>query len=267
MLEIDGNSLTIADVLSVSRQHTPVRLTPDAKAKIQTSRKWVEEILQTGDPVYGINTGFGAFAGHQISAGDSQKLNRNLILSHAVGTGDLLPEDIVRAALLIRANTLAKGHSGVRPVVVDTLLAMLNHGVTPLVPAQGSLGSSGDLAPLSHLALVFTTDDRDREEESGYALFDGQRMTGKKAMARAGIDRLVLESKEGLAITNGATFSAAIGALVCADAGILLSAADIALGMSLEAMLGVSSAYDARIHQARQHPGQIAVSEPEDTPL
>ncbi len=261
MLHIDGNSLTIKDVLSVSREHEPVQLTPEARDKITTSRKWVKDIVQAGNPVYGINTGFGAFAGHQISAADSQDLSRNLILSHAVGTGQPLARDIVRAALLIRANTLAKGHSGVRLVVVDTLLEMLNRGITPVVPAQGSLGSSGDLAPLSHLALVFTNDKKDLEEESGWATYNDHKLRGKAAMEAAGIERIILESKEGLAITNGATFSAAIGALVCGDADNLLSAADIALGMSLEAMLGVSSAYDPRIHEARQHPGQIAVAE------
>jgi len=261
MLQIDGNSLTIKDVLSVSREHEPVQLTPDARHKISASRKWVEDIVREGNPVYGINTGFGAFAGHQISAADSQDLSRNLILSHAVGTGQPLSEDIVRAALLIRANTLAKGHSGVRLVVVETLLEMLNKGVIPIVPAQGSLGSSGDLAPLSHLALVFTTDEEDLEDESGWATYQDQKLRGKAAMEKAGIKRIILESKEGLAITNGATFSAAIAALVCGDAANLLAAADIALGMSLEAMLGVSSAYDPRIHEARQHPGQLAVAE------
>ena len=260
MLHIDGNSLSIKDVLSVSRGHEPIQLTPEARDKITTSREWVENIIHTGKPVYGINTGFGAFAAHQISPSDSQDLSRNLILSHAVGTGQPLSEEIVRAALLIRANTLAKGHSGVRLTVVNTLLEMLNKGVTPIVPAQGSLGSSGDLAPLSHLALVLTTDEQDLEEESGWAIYNDERLRGKTAMQAAGIERIILESKEGLAITNGATFSAAIGALVCGDAANLLSAANIALGMSLEAMLGVSSAYDPRIHDARQHPGQIAVA-------
>lgn len=261
MLHIDGNSLSINDVLSVSRENEPVKLTPETRNKITTSRKWVEDIVQAGNPVYGINTGFGAFAGHQISPADSQDLSRNLILSHAVGTGQPLSKEIVRAALLIRANTLAKGHSGVRLAVVETLLEMLNKGVTPIVPAQGSLGSSGDLAPLSHMALVLTTDEEDLEEESGWATYQEERLPGKAAMQAAGIERITLESKEGLAITNGATFSAAIGALVCGDADNLLAAAEIALGMSLEAMLGVSSAFDPRIHKVRQHPGQIAVAQ------
>lgn len=260
MLKLDGETLTLPEVIQVARHQLPVDLSKKAAAKIQRSRKWVEEIISSGDPVYGINTGFGAFADHQISASDSQTLSRNLILSHAVGTGPILAEDIVRAAMLIRANTLAKGHSGVRLEVVHTLLKMLNKNVTPLIPSQGSLGSSGDLAPLSHLALVFTKDQEDREDESGWASYRDQDMTGKKAMEAADIPRLVLGAKEGLAITNGATFSAAIAALVCEDAENLLQSSEIALAMSLEAMLGVSSAFDPRIHQVRQHPGQIKVA-------
>ncbi|MGM0374350.1 MAG: histidine ammonia-lyase [Chloroflexota bacterium] len=260
MLKIDGNSLTLSEVAEVARQQLPVGLSSQTVTKIQKSRQWVEEIISTGKPVYGINTGFGAFADRQISTQDSELLSRNLILSHAVGTGPALQKDVVRAAMLIRANTLAKGHSGVRLDVVNTLLEMLNKGLTPVVPSQGSLGSSGDLAPLSHLALVFTTDQEDKEEESGWAEYQGRHMTGKKAMEAAGIPRLILKSKEGLAINNGATFSAAIAALVCEDAVNLLQASEIALAMSLEAMLGVSSAFDPRIHEVRHHPGQIKIA-------
>ncbi|MFO8036996.1 MAG: histidine ammonia-lyase [Anaerolineales bacterium] len=260
MLKIDGNSLTLSEVAEVARQQLPVGLSSQTVTKIQKSRQWVEEIISTGKPVYGINTGFGAFADRQISTQDSELLSRNLILSHAVGTGPALQKDVVRAAMLIRANTLAKGHSGVRLDVVNTLLEMLNKGLTPVVPSQGSLGSSGDLAPLSHLALVFTTDQEDKEEESGWAEYQGRHITGKKAMEAAGIPRLILKSKEGLAINNGATFSAAIAALVCEDAVNLLQASEIALAMSLEAMLGVSSAFDPRIHEVRHHPGQIKIA-------
>lgn len=260
MLKIDGNSLTLSEVTEVARQQRPVGLSSQAVTKIRNARQWVEEIVTTGKPVYGINTGFGAFADRQISTQDSELLSRNLILSHAVGTGPPLAEDVVRSAMLIRANTLAKGHSGVRLEVVNTLLEMLNKGLTPVVPSQGSLGSSGDLAPLSHLALVFTTDQEDKEEESGWAEYQGRHMTGKEAMQAAGIPRLILKSKEGLAINNGATFSAAIGALVCDDAENLLKASEIALAMSLEAMLGVSSAFDPRIHEVRHHPGQIKIA-------
>jgi histidine ammonia-lyase len=221
----------------------------------------VEGIIAEDRPVYGINTGFGIFADRRISKEDAATLSRNLIISHAVATGPDLPLEVVRAAMLIRANTLAKGYSGIRPLVVETLVEMLNRGVTPLIPSQGSLGSSGDLAQLSHLALVFTTDEKDLEAESGWADFKGKRMSGKAAMAAAGIPRIILGAKEGLAVNNGATFSAAIGALAAHDADILLTTASVALSMSLEAMLGVITAFDPRIHMARNHRGQALVAE------
>ena len=178
-----------------------------------------------------------------------------------MGTGDPLPVTVVRAAMLIRANTLAKGHSGVRLLLIETLLEMLNKGVHPIIPSQGSLGSSGDLAPLSHLALVLSTDEQDLEELSGYAEYQGSILTGKEAMAKAGISRIILEAKEGIALNNGATFSAAIAALTCHEAARLLEVSDIALAMSLEALLGISTAFDPRIHKSRQHPGQIKTAD------
>ncbi len=260
MITIDGHHLTLDDIVAVARRGEKVRLAPAARERLQRGHGWVEDILAAGKPVYGINTGFGIFANRRISADQAAQLSRNLILSHAVGTGAPLPEDVVRAAMLIRANTLAIGFSGVRPLLVETLLAMLNRGVTPEVPSQGSMGSSGDLAPLAHLGLVLTTDAADREEESGWATYRGRRMTGKEAMQAAGIPRIVLGAKEGLAVTNGATFSAALLALAVHDAAHWLDVAEITLGMSLEALLGASNAFDERIHRARRHPGQIAVA-------
>lgn len=260
MLVIDGNQLTIEDVVAVARHAQAVKLSATAVERINQSHHWVQAMIANPRPVYGINTGFGIFADQRIPNDDSALLNRNLILSHAVATGPDLPGEVVRAAMLIRANTLAIGNSGVRPELVDTLLAMLNQGVTPIVPSQGSLGSSGDLAPLSHLALVFTTDADDREEESGYAEYQGQRLSGKAAMSAAGIQRIILGPKEGLAVNNGATFSAALAALAIFDASHLLNVAEATLAMSLEAMLGVSAAFDVRLHAARHHPGQMAVA-------
>ena len=257
---IDGHHLTIEDVTAVARHNAPVGLTPSAKEAVERAHRWVEQIVTQGDPVYGINTGFGVFADHRIPSSDSAKLSRNLILSHSVGTGKPLADEIVRAAILVRANTLAKGFSGVRLVVVETLLALLNQHVTPVVPCQGSLGSSGDLGPLSHMALVFTTDSDDREDESGLARFQGEELTGKEAMRRAGIERLVLGAKEGLALNNGATFSAAIGALAVYDGKTLLSGAEISLAMTLEAVMGCSGAFDERLHKARGHEGQEQVA-------
>ncbi len=260
MITLSGNTLTIEDVIAVARWGHKTKLSPDALQRIESAHQWVQDIVQAGKPVYGINTGFGIFADRRISGQESARLSRNLILSHAVATGEPLPEDVVRAAMLIRANTLARGHSGVRPQVIQTLLEMLNRGVTPWVPSQGSLGSSGDLAPLSHLALVLTTDEADLEEESGQAWYQGKLMSGKAAMHAAGIPRLRLGPKEGLALNNGATFSAALAALNVWDAQNLLQAAEITLAMSLEALLGVSTAFDERLHLARNHPGQIQVA-------
>ncbi len=257
---IDGDHLTIEEIVAVARDGAEVSLSPNARKAVAKSRSIVESIIERGEPVYGINTGFGIFADRRIPTEESAKLSRNLILSHAVGTGAPCADEIVRAAILVRANTLAKGFSGVRPVIIDTLIEMLNKNVIPVVPSQGSLGSSGDLAPLSHVGLVFTTDADDLESESGYARFQGETLSGKEAMARAGIERVILGAKEGLAINNGATFSAAIAALAVFDAENLLSTAELALAMSLEAVMGCSAAFDERIHIARGHQGQINVA-------
>ena len=260
MLTLDGHSLTLADIVRVARQPQPVTLTAEARERMAHSRQWVDEIVARGEPVYGINTGFGVFADKRISAHDTQHLQRNLILSHAVGVGEPFPAEVTRAAMLIRANTLALGHSGVRPEMAETLLAMLNAGVTPIIPSQGSLGSSGDLAPLSHLALTLSTDDADRDEDSGEALFHGQRLSGQAAMSAAGIARVILQAKEALALTNGATFSAALAALAIEDAEKLIATAEVALALSLEALLGASAAFDPRLHAARGHTGQQTVA-------
>jgi len=261
MIEIDGNHLSIKEVFSVAHKGTKVGISDHAREKIKHSHQRVQEIVKKGKPVYGINTGFGIFSDKIISAEDIKKLNRNLILSHAVGTGEDLPIEAVRAAILIRANTLANGHSGIRLEIVENLVRLLNQDLTPCIPSQGSLGSSGDLAPLSHLALVISTDQYDREKESGWAYFNNQRMRGKEAMKAAGIERIILAPKEGLAITNGATFSTAIAALTIHQATIVFSAAEVALAMSLESMLGFTAAYDERLHELRRQDGQVRVAE------
>jgi histidine ammonia-lyase len=261
MIQINGNRLAIEDVVSVALKGEKTELAPAAKQRMFASNSWVTEMLTGDRPIYGINTGFGIFSNKQISASDSVKLNRNLIVSHAINTGPELPDEIVRAAMLIRANTLASGYSGVRPLVVETLLEMLNKVVTPVIPSQGSLGSSGDLSPLSHLALVFTTDENDREEESGEAKYNGVIQSGKAAMEAANIERVILRAKEGLALNNGATMSAAMAALCIHYSKILLDTAAIALSMSLEALLGVSAAFDETIHILRRQRGQIAVAQ------
>ena len=261
MIEIDGNHLTIDQVIAVSRKNEKVKVSESAKQRIQESHHWVEDIQASGKPVYGINTGFGIFSERTITQNDAALLSRNLILSHAVATGPHLPTEIVRAAMLIRVNTLAKGYSGIRLIIIQTMVEMLNRGITPLIPSQGSLGSSGDLAQLSHMALVFTTDEKDQEEESGWAEFQTERFSGKAAMEAAGIPRIILGAKEGLALSNGATFSAAIAAIAVYDAKIILETASIALAMTLEALLGVPHAFDSLIHDVRNHRGQIVVAE------
>jgi histidine ammonia-lyase len=260
MIEIDGSHLTLQDIIAIARNQEEVKLAPEALSNLERAQSWIQDIVESGRPVYGINTGFGIFADRSIPAKDSAQLSRNLILSHAVGTGPDLDVEIVRAAMLVRANTLSKGYSGVRPQIVQTLLEMINKGLTPIIPAQGSLGSSGDLGPLSHMALVFTTDEANLTEESGWATYQGERYDGKTAMSKAGIARQILGPKEGLAVNNGATFCAAIAALAIVDAARLLTVAEIALSMSLEAMLGTSNAFDDRLHQARGLEGQITVA-------
>ena len=260
-VHLDGHALTLEDLVAVTREGRPVALAPAALDRIRASRAYVESLLTPDAPsAYGINTGFGIFADRPIAPGDSAQLARNLILSHAVGVGAPFPEEVVRAAMLVRANTLALGHSGVRPTIIETLIAMLNAGVHPLVPEQGSLGSSGDLAPLCHLALVFTRDDADREEESGEAILGGKKMSGRAAMRAADIPRVVLSAKEGLALNNGATFSAAVAALALADAENLIRNSEIVTAMALEALLGVTAAFDEHLHAARKQAGQATVA-------
>jgi histidine ammonia-lyase len=260
-LMIDGHSLTLEDVVRAARSsELAIELAPEARQRMAQSRGWVEQLIARGQPVYGLNTGFGTFADRHISTEDIQRLQRNLILSHAVGVGEPFAPEVVRAAMLIRANALALGHSGVRPALAETLLAMLNAGVTPVIPSQGSLGSSGDLAPLSHLALTLSTDEADREDESGWAWYQGSRLSGKAAMGAAGIQRLVLGPKESLALNNGATFSAALGVLAVMDARDIIAASEVGLALALEALCGASAAFDARLHAARGQIGQQRVA-------
>jgi histidine ammonia-lyase len=261
MISIDGHHLQIEEIVRVARNNEKVEISEKGIKNILHSYELRKKISSSGKAVYGINTGFGIFANRQIANSDSSKLSRNLILSHAVGTGEPFSNEIVRAAMLVRANTLSKGYSGVRLVIVETLIQMLNENVIPQIPSQGSLGSSGDLAPLSHMALVFTSDEKDLDEESGFAYFQQELISGKKAMEKAGIKRIILEAKEGLAINNGATFSAAIAALSVYDSKNLIDIAEVSLALSLEAMLGCDSAFDHRIHAVRGQLGQMEVAD------
>jgi histidine ammonia-lyase len=261
MININGNTLSLEEIIRVSRFKEKVMLDSSCLSLINQSSKQVQKILRGNKPVYGINTGFGIFSNKPISIQDSQKLNRNLILSHAIGFGDLLPREIIRAAILIRANTLAKGFSGVQLNIIETLISMLNADLTPLVKSQGSLGSSGDLCMLSQLALVFTKDKNDLEEESGKAWLNDALLSGKKAMQKAGIQRIELGAKEGLAIINGPTFSAAFASITLWDSLNCLQSANSAASISLEAIQGQSSAFDSRLQLARGLPGQIIIAQ------
>ena len=250
---IDGNDLSIEDVHLVSRKNVKVILSDDCKVLIKKSRENVERLMEEGRTIYGINTGFGELADHKISEDKLSELQRNLIVSHATGVGEKLHRDIVRAAMLLRANTLCKGYSGVRPVIVNTLLEMLNKGVHPVIPSKGSVGASGDLAPLAHMALVLIGE--------GKAEYDGEILDGYLAMEKADIEPVVLKAKEGLALLNGTQIMTGIGALALRDAKFLLRSAQIASAMSLEALEGTSAPFDKRVHQVRAHPGQVACSD------
>ncbi|MDK2980050.1 MAG: histidine ammonia-lyase [Chloroflexota bacterium] len=257
MISLDGHSLNLNTVASASRYQEKIELSDAAKAAMQRSQENLQAIIAQAKPVYGLNTGFGIFADRTITRAESQQLNRNLILSHAVGTGDPLPVDVVRAAMLIRANSLAKGYSGIKTDMVQVLLEMLNKGVIPVVYDKGSLGSSGDLCMLAQMALVASGAPHEKESESGLALYQGEVMSGRAAMQKAGIERLTLSDKDGLALINGATFSAALLALGVYDSAFLCYLGDMAAALSFEALLARSDPLHPELHQARELAGQI----------
>jgi len=252
MILLDGYSLSMMDVLTVARQYTQVGLSDQGRDQILASRAIVDDILQSERPVYGISTGFGDLSNIVISKTEREKVQNNLILSHATGVGDPLPEDVVRGAMLLRANSLAKGYSGIRLATVELLLAMLNRRVYPVIPAKGSVGASGDLAPLSHMVLVMLG--------HGEAFVEGKLVTGAEALDQAGLKPVVLGGKEGLALINGTQIMTAIGCMVWHDAADMMKLADIAAALSLEALRGTRTAFDPRITRVRPHIGQQATT-------
>ena len=249
---LTGADLTIAGVEAVARGGATATLDSDARVRMQESREVIESLVAEGAVVYGVTTGFGDLATVSIPPADAARLQENLLMSHAAGVGSAFPREIVRAMLLLRANTLALGHSGCRPLLVDRLLDFLRLGIHPVVPEQGSLGASGDLAPLAHLALPLIG--------RGQAEFNGAVMPGLLALREAGLEPLVLGAKEGLALLNGTQMMSAIGALLLADADRLVRTASVAAAMSVEALLGTDVAFAAAYQLARPHPGQIAVA-------
>lgn len=241
------------DVAAVARSGRRVTLGADARRRMAESRSVIERLVAEGRTVYGVTTGFGDLAEVRIEPAQTAELQRNLVRSHAAGVGDPLPVEVVRAMLLLRANALAVGLSGIRPAVVDLLCGMLNAEVHPVVPSRGSVGASGDLAPLAHLALVVIGEGEAWLDDAGPG-------PGGAALARAGLQPLELEAKEGLALLNGTQLMGALAALAVHDARRLAASADVIGAMSLEAMLGTAAAFDPALIGARPHPGQVAVA-------
>ena len=293
VLEIQGEKLKIDEVVLAAMSvpgRIKIKLSDSALKKIKKARDVVNNALDKKLTIYGLNTGFGSQAEKVIPMDEIQLLQRYLIISHSTGVGENFDPEIVRAAMIIRANTLSKGHSGVRPEIVKTLLAMLNKGVVPYVPMKGSLGASGDLAPLSHIALAFTKDPRpaiqkkeasltkkavsniplspqeikESVKQSGEAFLwragKWEKMTGIEAMAKAGISRVVLEAKEGLALNNGCSVSTAVGCFVVYYGERIQRTADLIASMSVEALKGFESSFSIELNQSRPHAGQIEVA-------
>ncbi len=249
---LTGANLSIADVEAVARHGAVVALDGAARDRMQELRDLIDGLVARGEIVYGVTTGFGDLATRFIAPADAERLQENLLMSHAAGVGDPLPREVVRAMLLLRANTLALGHSGCRPLLVDRLVAFLALGVHPVVPSQGSVGASGDLAPLAHLALPLIG--------RGQVELNGQQVPALMALREVGLEPLVLGAKEGLALLNGTQLMSGIGALLLADADRLSRTASVAAAMSVEALLGTDVAFAAAYQLARPHPGQIAVA-------
>ena len=245
-----GEPLSLGQVVRVARYGAPAALAPEARARVGAARAYVDRLVAEGRVAYGVTTGFGRLAQVRIDPADVRALQRHLVLSHAAGVGAPLPAEVVRAMLLLRAQSLAWGHSGVRAEVVDLLLGCLNAGLHPVVPSQGSVGASGDLAPLAHVALALLGE--------GEAELGGVVLPAAEALRRAGLAPLVLEAKEGLALVNGTQAMTALGVLAVEDARALAVCADVAGAMTLEALQGTLAAFDARVASLRPHPGAAA---------
>jgi histidine ammonia-lyase len=250
---LDGNHLTLEDVVEVAEGRAEVRIAPSVARKVKRSRDFIEKALAQGEKIYGVTTGFGLLSDQVIDQSQIEDLQRNLIRSHSVGVGSFFDEVITRAIILLRANVIAMGFSGVRMEVLKRLVEMVNKEVHPLIPEQGSVGASGDLAPLAHLASVLVGE--------GEAIFHGKVMPGKKAMEKAKIPLLTLKAKEGLALVNGTQVMTAVGLLTLIRAERLCKIADIVGACTLDALKGTLSAFDPDIQKVRPFPGQKAVSE------
>jgi histidine ammonia-lyase len=249
MVLLDGEQLTLEQVRAAAIEGEPVGLAPAAAEKMQRSRRVVERLAGGEAPVYGVNTGVGLLADVRITPDQLEQLQRNVVRSHACGVGEPLETEVVRAMMLIRANVLAKGLSGIRPLVAERLCDLVNRGVTPVVPARGSVGASGDLAPLAHMALVLIGEGEAEIAGAGA-------LPGGEALRRAGLEPLTLASKEGISLLNGTQGMLAIGCLELLAAEVLADTADVVCAMTLDALRGTPRAFNPRIQEARPHPGQ-----------
>lgn len=251
-LTLNPGKLTLSDLRAVWTSHTPIALAKEAYAAVEASCKAVQDIVAKGDAAYGINTGFGLLAKTRIPDDKLEQLQRNLILSHSVGTGDLMSDEVVRLLMLTKLSSLARGFSGIRPIVIDTLIALYNAGIMPAIPAKGSVGASGDLAPLSHMTLAILG--------VGEVRVKGELVQAADALKAAGIAPVVLAAKEGLALINGTQASTALALHGLFMAERLLEAGMVTGSLSLDAAKGSDSPFDARIHEVRGQPGQIAAA-------
>lgn len=251
-LLINGNDLTFDDVRHVIDEQRPVELADDARARVAAARAVVDKLVKEDRLAYAITTGVGKLSDVRIDPAQNRQLQINLVRSHAAGVGDPLSQKETRAMMLLRANSLAKGHSGVRAELIEMLCAMLNHGVHPLIPSQGSVGASGDLAPLAHLALTMIGE--------GEAIFQAKRMKSAEALQQAQITPIRLEAKEAISLINGTQGMLAVGSVALMTAETLAVTADVISAMSLDALRGTDVAFDQRIHAARPHSGQVEVA-------
>jgi histidine ammonia-lyase len=250
VIEIDGRSLDLAAFRAVVHGGEGCSLSGEARARVAAARAVIDRVVASGEATYGVNTGFGDLAGVSIPAARVRELQHRLLLSHAAGVGEPLPDAAVRGMLLLRANALAAGHSGVRVEVVERLLALLAHDVLPVVPSRGSVGASGDLAPLAHLALPLIG--------RGRVCVRGAEKEAAEVLGTLGLEPLALEAKEGLALINGTQAMTSLLALACLDLGRLVKLADLIGGLSTDALRGTDTAFDPRLHALRPHPGQVA---------
>ncbi len=252
MIIVDGKSLTLESVMAVARNHEKIQLSEEAVSNIKRSRNYVDSFIKENKKLYGITTGFGKFSDIKISSSEAKLLQKNLILSHSVGVGEYLNEEQTRAVMLLRINALSKGHSGIRPETIERLVFLLNENILPLIPEKGSLGASGDLAPLSHMVHPIIGFGKCKYNDEIVDIID--------VLKKYNLEAIELEEKEGLALINGTQVMTAIGLITCYDALKLIDAINVVSSITLEALSGVIDAFDSRIHTIRNHAGQVKIA-------